>query len=293
MTLLEAAVLGIVEGVTEYLPVSSTGHLIVAQRWMGIGSGGDKAKEVADAFAICIQAGAILAVLGLYRGRVLLIGRGVLGRDRVGRNLACCLLAGLIPAVIVGLTLEKTIKRVLFGGESWGLWPIVAAWIAGGVGILVVAIGNRRKRRLRLDQDARDDERDVGDSLEQMTWKQGLAIGLMQCIAVWPGVSRSLMTIVGGVISGLRTSAAVEFSFLLGVLTLGGATMKDALEFGPAMLELYGAGPLMMGMAASTLSAAITVTWMVNYLKRRGLELFGYYRIIIGVLVALWLLRTG
>ncbi|MFO0903025.1 MAG: undecaprenyl-diphosphate phosphatase [Pirellulales bacterium] len=287
MTWHEAAILGIVEGLTEYLPVSSTGHLLVAQRWMGIGEGNERAKEVANAFAICIQAGAILAVLGLYRGRVAAIGLGLLGRDPAGRRLAGRLAVGLFPAVVVGLTLEKQIKGTLFGGDQLGFWPIVAAWIVGGLGILGVAwwrrVGGRRSRIRGEDE--------VGEGLEQMTWKQALSIGMLQCVAVWPGVSRSLMTIVGGVLSGLRTPAAVEFSFLLGVLTLGGATLKDAVEFGPALLDHYGAGPLLIGLFFSTISAAISVKWMVGYLQRHGLELFGYYRIAVGVAVGIWLLR--
>ena len=127
---LQALILGLVEGITEYLPVSSTGHLLLAQRLLGIPS-----STASDAFAISIQGGAILAVLGLYRARVASMIRGLLGQDETGRKLAINLMAAFIPAAVLGLLLEKTIKKYLFGGDEWGLWPVVAAWAVGGLAI--------------------------------------------------------------------------------------------------------------------------------------------------------------
>lgn len=273
----QALILGIVEGLTEYLPVSSTGHLIVTQRLLGIDQ-----SEVADAFAICIQAGAIVAVLGLYLRRVTMMVRGVLGRNSDGLRLTCHLALAFLPAVVAGLLLEKPIKHYLFGGNEWGLWPVVAAWFAGGVAILAVAWA--RKGRTA---------RNSGRDLLELTWHIALIIGTAQCIAMWPGVSRSLVTIVCGVLVGLRLSAAVEFSFLLGVLTLGAATCHDALKHGSAMLEAFGPLPLAIGFLAAWASAVLAVRWMVSYLNRHGMAVFGYYRIAIAIAATAWLLAAA
>ena len=270
----QALVLGIVEGLTEYLPVSSTGHLLLAQRLLGIGT-----SEAADAFAICIQAGAIAAVLGLYRERLFQMWAGIRGSDPAGKALAVNLVAAFVPAAGLGFVLQKIVKKYLFGGDAWGLWPVVAAWFVGGVAILAVNVYRRRRQetdRARFD-------------LEGLTVRMSLVIGVSQCLALWPGTSRSLVTIVGGILVGLRMRAAVEFSFLLGLLTLGAATSYDALKHGREMLEAYGLGSLALGFAAAWLSAVLAVKWMVAYLNRHGLEIFGYYRIALAIGVTIWL----
>lgn len=272
----QALILGIVEGLTEYLPVSSTGHLLVAQRLLGISQ-----SEAADAFAICIQAGAIVAVLGLYFRRVAQMARGLLGQDRDGLSLTINLVVAFAPAVVAGLLLEKPIKQYLFGGDTLDLWPVIAAWLVGGIAILAVA-------RVRKGNGQKESAKD----LLGLTWQMALVIGAVQCIAMWPGVSRSLVTIVCGVLVGLRLSAAVEFSFLLGVLTLGAATSYDALKHGDAMLEAYGALPLAIGFLAAWASAVIAVRWMVAFLNRHGMEVFGYYRILLALVVAIWLIAA-
>jgi undecaprenyl-diphosphatase len=275
VTIFEAFILGLVEGLTEYLPVSSTGHLLVVQRLLGIES-----SNSADAFAICIQAGAILAVLGLYRARVAQMVSGVLGHDPVGRRLAFCIVSAFIPAAVIGLLLEKPIKKYLFGGDAWGLWPVVAAWLVGGIAILAVAVWRRRRAA----------SPHTGIDLEHLTLRMALIVGLIQCIAMWPGVSRSLLTIVGGLLVGLSVPAAIEFSFLLGVVTLTAATAYDGLKHGQEMLANYGPAPLLTGFLAAWISAVLAVKWMVGYLKSHGLGIFGWYRIAIALLVAAWLL---
>lgn len=269
-----ALILGVVEGLTEYLPVSSTGHLLLTQRILGIQS-----SEAADAFAICIQGGAIIAVLGLYFRRVLQMGRGLLGQDSEGLRLGLGILAAFIPAAILGFLLDKTIKRYLFG-EEWGLWPVVAAWFVGGVAILVVTWARRNRHRTPGD----------GLRLEQLTIRMAAIIGVAQCLAMWPGVSRSLITIVGGVLVGLSLPAAVEFSFLLGVLTLSAATVYDGLKHGAVMLESFGPTALLLGTFAAWLSAVLAIKWMVGYLNRHGMAIFGYYRIGLAVVVTVALL---
>lgn len=271
----QALILGIVEGITEYLPISSTGHLLVTQRLMGI-----LQSTEADAFALCIQGGAIAAVLGLYRERVLGAFKGIVGKDADGKKLAFNLVAAFVPAVIIVLPLQKIIKKHLFGGNDWGLWPIIGAWLVGGIAILVV--NAYREKRKQSDQPRLD--------LNQLTIKAAALIGVCQCVAAWPGTSRSLATIVGGILVGLSMQAAVEFSFLLGVLTLGAVTAKEGLEHGKLMLDTFGPIPLLIGFLSAWLSAAIAVKWMVGYLNKHGLNIFGYYRIAIAILVGAWVI---
>ena len=280
----QAFILGVIEGITEYLPVSSTGHLLVAQHFMGIGGpAGSQAKAAADAFAVCIQGGAILAVLGLYWPRVLQMIRGVLGMDAQGRKLAIAILAGFLPAAVIGLLISHWLKAHLFG-----MWPVIGAWVIGGLGILVTAWWRRNHP-----------PRGGGVDLEHLTWQLALIIGLLQCVAMCPGTSRSLMTICGGLLVGLSVSAAVEYSFLLGVLTLTAATAKEAGEkvadFGPAyntlfggtklMIHQYGVTPMLIGIVAAAISAALAVKWLVTYLQSHGLSIFGWYRIALGAVV--------
>lgn len=268
-----AVILGIVEGVTEFLPVSSTGHLILTQRLLGIGQS-EGSSEAAGAYAVCIQAGAILAVVGLYFRRVRQITTGCLGRDPAGLSLGINLVVAFLPAAIVGLTAESWIKHHLFGGNAWGLWPVIAAWFVGGVVILAVS---------NWIEHHRDTPR---HPLETMTWKMALLIGLVQCLAMWPGVSRSLATILGGLWAGLSLPAAVEFSFLLGFITLGASTALDAIKSGSVIIAQYGWTSTLLGLAAALVSAALAIRWMVRYLQQHPLALFGYYRIVLALATA-------
>ncbi|AKF05978.1 undecaprenyl-diphosphate phosphatase [Sandaracinus amylolyticus] len=253
MELWQALLLGIVEGLTEYLPVSSTGHLLVTQRILGIPE-----SDASNAYAIAIQAGAIVAVLALYRKRVGQMALGAIGRDPIGAKLAMCVIVAFLPAAIVGFALDDLIESVLFGP-----WPIVVAWVVGGVVILWFA-------RTKRSQEGR--------SLEELGWRAALAIGAVQCIAMWPGVSRSLATILGGVAVGLSLSAAVEFSFLLGLVTLGAATAYKSLQHGATMLEAYGPLPVAIGFVAAWIAAVVSVRFMVGWLNERGLGIFAWWR---------------
>lgn len=284
MTTGQAIVLGIVEGVTEYLPVSSTGHLLLAERIMGIGdnqtfSATEQArdKEAADAYTICIQAGAIIAVLGLYFCRVLQMLQGLLGRSPEGLRLFVNVAVGFLPAAVIGLLFNKIIKAYLFGP-----WPVVIAWLAGGLAILAVSF--RRQTSNHVHQT-------VG-TLDSLQWKTALIIGFAQCIAMWPGVSRSLVTIVGGVLVGLSLPAAVEYSFLLGVVTLGAATAYDGLKHGQVMLQTFDVQSLAIGLFFAFVAAVISVKWMVAYLNRHGLEVFGYYRVVLALLTTVLLVTN-
>ena len=288
MQIWQSIILGIIEGITEYLPISSTGHLVVAQQLMGVGTAGPLDKAAADTFAICIQGGAILAVLGLYLPHVKKMLLGVLGRDAEGFSMARNILVGFLPAAVLGVLLNDLIDaKLMFLG------PIIFAWFIGGVGIIAVCAWKKKHPSA-----------DGGKSLLTMTWKMALLIGFLQCIAMWPGTSRSLMTIVGGLIVGLSVKAAVEYSFLLGVLTLTAATAKKAVWKVDGLAEYdhwfggmdlltnhYGIAPTIVGMIAAAISAALAVKWLVSYLQRHGLEIFGWYRIIAALIVAVLVWR--
>lgn len=280
MSLFQAVVLGIVEGVTEYLPVSSTGHLLLVQKGMGMGAQG-VARDASEAYAVCIQAGAILAVAGLYFKRLKGVVAGAFGRDPAGLQLGINMVSGFIPAAVVGLTLEKWIKATLFGGGRYGLWPIVLAWLAGGIAILLI---ERRRRATGCRPES-------GKTLAELTWGMALLIGIVQILAMWPGVSRSLATILGGLWTGLSLTAAVEFSFLLGLITLGAATAMDAIKHGHEILAQYGWEMPLVGLVVSFLSAALAIKWLVGYLQKHPMSIFGYYRIGLACITACWLLR--
>ncbi|HBD06678.1 MAG TPA: undecaprenyl-diphosphate phosphatase [Syntrophobacteraceae bacterium] len=283
MSLGQAVILGVVEGLTEYLPVSSTGHLLLTERLLGIGaqptaSPEDKqrTKEASDAYTICIQAGAIVAVLGLYARRVRQMVRGLLGRDPRGLRLVGNIIAGFLPAAVIGLLGNRLIKEYLFGP-----WPVAIAWFAGGIVILVVDRWQRRSgSHLRTSK-----------QLEDLTWPGALVIGLVQCLAMWPGTSRSLVTILGGLLVGLSLPVAVEFSFLLGVVTLGAATSYDAFKHGQLMLQMFDPLSLAVGLVFAFLAAVLSVRWMVGYLNRHGLAVFGYYRVALAVFVLPFILK--
>lgn len=263
----EALVLGLVEGLTEYLPVSSTGHLLVTMRALGLPQ-----DDAADAYAICIQAGAIAAVLGLYRARAWEVLRGLAGRSGPGLRLALNLAAAFLPAALVGLVFQGAIRQHLFG-----LWPITLAWAVGGVAILLVPRGGRGP------------EGGQGLALEQLTPARALVIGLLQCLALWPGTSRSLVTILGGLLAGLGLRAAVEFSFLLGAVTLLAATAYEAWRGGAAMVETFGAGPLILGFVTAWGAAALSVKGLLAWLQGHGLRAFGWYRLALAAAVGLLL----
>ena len=270
MSALQAVILGAVEGLTEYLPVSSTGHLTIVQGLLGLW-GSPQEKDASNAYAICIQAGAIIAVFILYFGRIKGMVLGVFGRDRDGLKLLGNLIVALIPAVIFGVLLEDRIKEYLYG-----VWPVAGAWLVGGVFILV-ALARRGKQ---------------GKELETLGVGSALIIGLAQVLSLWPGVSRSLSTIAPALFVGLSMSAAVEFSFLLGLLTLGGATIYEALKVGPLIVSTFGWVSPVIGLVVAAVAAFIAVRWMVEYLRTRSLAIFGWYRIAIAIVAGI-LVVTG
>ncbi|HEY3595534.1 MAG TPA: undecaprenyl-diphosphate phosphatase [Polyangiaceae bacterium] len=262
-----AALLGLVEGLTEYLPVSSTGHLILVSTFFGSQS------EGAKAFDIVIQLGAILAVVIHYRTLLSERVRGLFAGRREAVALAVALLVAFLPAALVGLMLRKTIKAHLFGPG-----PVAAALIVGGIIMIVI-------ERVR----ARRHETGV-DGLEQVTPRRALLIGLGQCLSLWPGASRSMCTIVAGQLSGLSTSTAAEFSFLLALPTLGAATLYELYKSRGELSGSIGVSQLLIGLVVSFVVAWAVIAAFLQFLRKRGLEVFGYYRIAVAILV-LWLIR--
>lgn len=281
MELWHAAILGLVEGITEYLPISSTGHLIITASLLGLDTPDQKSSV--DAFNIVIQGGAILAVLGLYRQRVWQMCRGLMGKDPAGLKLAINILIAFLPAAVLGFLLNDWIESRLFS-----LWPVAAALALGGV--FMILVDRWRMKHLRDEERAaseRGEEPHAEFDLADLTPVRALIIGLLQVIAMWPGTSRSMMTITGGVLVGLRPKQAAEFSFLLGLPTLGGATvysfvknLKHAHDTGtPSMIDQLGVFPIIVGIAVATLSAMVAVRWLVGFLNKHGLTPFGVYRL--------------
>jgi undecaprenyl-diphosphatase len=260
LSFVKAAILGLVEGVTEFLPISSTGHLLVTERLLDIGRD-PSTKDAADTYTITIQAGAILAVLVCYWSRFVQMFRGITGRDERGRNVALATVVAFVPAAFAGVAFERPIKDRLFG-----TWPVVVAWAVGGVAILLFARSLHHRGR-------------AGVALEAITMRRALAVGVAQCFALWPGTSRSLVTILAALVVGLHVAAAVEFSFLLGLLTLGAATAYDAVQHGGEMVDAFGLLHPFVGFVVAFVSAVAAVRWMVVYLQHHGLEIFGWYRL--------------
>lgn len=262
-----AAILGVVEGLTEYLPVSSTGHLILASRFLGLEG------EGADAFDVVIQLGAILAVVVHYRRLLWARTTGLFRRERASVDLLVALALGFVPTAVVGLLLRKHIKALLFGP-----WPVAAALVVGGVVMIIVELARAKKT----------DPGALG--LEHVTPKRAFLIGLGQCVSMWPGSSRSMCTIVAGQLTGLSTATAAEFSFLLGLPTLGAATVYEAYKSRDALADL-GLASVAVGLVVSFFVAWAVVAWFIAFLQRRGLFAFGVYRILVGIVVVLVLAR--
>lgn len=285
LTLAQAAILGVVEGLTEYLPVSSTGHLILAGQFMGLvhysdqtgffGKLIDKDKmEALNSFDIVIQLGAILAVVGLYRRRVGQMCAGIAGKNPQGLKLLGLLIVAFLPAAIVGLPLHKKIEANLFG-------PIPVAWAlaVGGVLMIVAEYFYERKKSPKPRT----------DNLDMVTFRQALIIGIAQVLAMWPGTSRSMITILAALLVGLNMLAAAEFSFLLALPTLMGATVISAAKDWDVLRQVVGFDGMLVGLAVSGIVAALAIKGFVKWLTRHGLTPFGVYRLIAAALV-FWLL---
>ncbi len=261
LTLLTAALLGIVEGLTEFLPVSSTGHLIVAGSLLGY------TGEQAKTFEIVIQAGAILAVCWEFRARLVAVLRGIF-TDAGAQRFAVNLLVAFVPAAALGLVFGKAIKLHLFAPI-----PVACAFV---VGALVILWAERRQR-------ARPETVRVA-TVDDMRWTDALKVGCAQAFALVPGTSRSGATIIGGMLFGLSRVAATEFSFFLAIPTLFAATAyslwKDSSLLTAQSLPAFG-----VGFAASFISAFACVRWLIRYVAHHDFVPFAWYRIAFGAVV--------
>jgi undecaprenyl-diphosphatase len=260
-----AILLGIVEGLTEYLPVSSTGHLVLAGHLLGLGDD----DPATSSFEIVIKLGAILAVVAHYRGLLGARMRGLLVGEAASLNLLRALALAFVPTAIAGLLLRKAIKTHLFGPM-----PVAAALVLGGV--LMIVVERVRARRAIVGQ----------EGLENVTPARAFAIGLGQCVSLWPGASRAMCTIVMGQITGLSTGTAAEFSFLLALPTLGAATVYEGYKARHVLAAHGGGTNLAVGLVVSFFVAWAVIATFLKYLRRRGLEPFGWYRIVVGLLAA-------
>ena len=248
--LVAALILGIVEGITEFLPISSTGHLILAGELVGA------TGERWDVFKIVIQTGAMLAVLWEYRARFF----------RVDVALYRNLIVAFIPAAVLGLAFSKQIKAHLFHAV-----PVALAFIIGGVVILLV---ERASLRTRVQ------------STQAMTWLDALKVGIAQCFALIPGTSRSGATIIGGMLFGLSRKAATEFSFFLAVPTLVAAGAYDFWK-NRALFSRDDVGLFTVGSVAAFISAFVVVRWLIRYVATHDFKPFAWYRIAFGLVVLL------
>jgi len=281
LTWWKAAALGIVEGVTEYLPISSTGHLLIASRLLGLpDEKGSAGLDAVNTYAIAIQFGAIIAVAGLFWKRFRDMILGLFGRSDDGRHLLITLAIAFLPAAVLGAAFNHKIEDTLFGP-----WPVVIAWIAGGVLILVL------ERTGRIPT-GRQPSRRGPDPVAAITYRQALMIGVAQCAALWPGTSRSLATIIGALLVGVAMPAAVEFSFLLGFATLSAATGFKLLTDGGTLVDQFGIINPLIGAAFALVSAVIAIRWLITYLERHDLSIFAWYRFVVAA-SAIALLAAG
>lgn len=255
-----ALVLGVVEGLTEFLPVSSTGHLIIASELM------DFQGQRAQVFAIFIQLGAILSVVWEFRGRLTKIVTD-LPKHKESRQFAASLAIAFVPAAVLGLTFHDFITDKLFSTRS-----VAYALIVGAILILIV------------DWRPRHPTTHVA---EKASWKQALAIGLAQCLALWPGFSRSAATILGGLGVGLDRRAATEFSFFLAIPVMIAATGYDLLKQHEA-LEGSDWGWLALCFMISFLVALVAIRWLLKFVSHNSFRPFAYYRLIVGFVILLF-----
>ncbi|WP_221088363.1 undecaprenyl-diphosphate phosphatase [Deinococcus aquaedulcis] len=267
MDWLYAIVYGIVEGITEFLPISSTGHLILTGNLMGV----PWTKEVKDAFEVVIQGGAILSVL-VYYWRDFLKIRHV-GSDPTQRTLWLGVLVACIPAVVLGLLFGDAIKAFLFR-------PSVVAWalIVGGVLMWLI-----ESRKVTPNVDA----------IEKIGVKRSFLIGALQCLALlWPGFSRSASSILGGMVLGLDRATATKFSFYLGVPTLGGAALLNLIQERELIFREIGLANVLLGAGVSFVTAYLAIGWLLKFVSTNTFKGFAVYRVVVGALI-LVLIATG
>ncbi len=271
IVLAQAAVMGVVEGLTEFLPISSTGHLILAASLLKFNGAGVKVFEVA------IQTGAMFAVIWEYRERLMRTVTG-LGGDAVAQRFARNVVIAFMPAVVFGLALGGAIKAHLFHPV-----PVATAFVVGGFIILWV---ERRHHRAYGERDLQGQRHARVESVDDMTAVDALKVGLVQCLALIPGTSRSGATIIGAMVFGFSRKAATEFSFYLAIPTLIGAgaysVWKDRSLLSAADLPMFAVGTVF-----AFFSAWLCIRWLIRYVSTHDFTVFAWYRIVFGALILL------
>lgn len=264
--LLAAFILGVVEGLTEFLPVSSTGHLIIVQHLLGIPEEKDKV------FAIAIQLGAILAICWEYRERLIRVVRG-LPSDPVQQRFALNIAVAFMPAAVVGLAILPFIKAYLYNP-----FTVSAALVLGALVIFAVERWYKRQPAPRIA------------TVDDMTWKDALKVGLAQCVSLIPGTSRSGATIMGGMIFGLSREAATAFSFFLAVPIMFAASGYQLLKY-RALFTGEELAPLALGFASAFVAALVAVKTLIRYVAHHDFRAFAWYRIALGAVVLCYFSR--
>ncbi len=296
--LLDAIILGVVEGVTEYLPISSTGHLIIASHFLDLESeeplldaagqplwyrkpsatrpAGEPltVKLATDTYLVGIQIGAIAAVALLYWSRFVAMLRGLFGRDPAGLRLLIAVIIAFVPAAGIGFILHDWIDAHLFS-----IGAVIVAQVVGA--LLMLFAEAWRRKRLRNASATAPAEAATGE----ITLRQAATIGVLQCGALWPGTSRSMMTIVGGYFVGLDPRRAAEFSFLLGFVTLSAASIYKGWKSGAAMIQVFGWTNVIVGGVVAALTAVVCVRFLVHWLTRHGLAVFAWYRLALAAVL--------
>ena len=277
MTLIQTIIISIVEGLTEFLPVSSTGHMIITQNLLGVSQG----SPFVHAFTFIIQFGAILSVVCLYWKRFFHIDRTPVPTDVENPFLRFIhplrfywlLFVGVLPAVVIGLAAKKS------GLLDWlldSIWAVAIMLVVGGIFMLFCdKIFNKGKEENKVNE------------------KRAFNIGLWQCLSVIPGTSRSMATIVGGMANGLTRKRAAEYSFFLAVPTMAGATLLDLLDIlkeDATWVNTHDLIMLAVGCVVSFVVALLAMKWFVSFLTKYGFKVFGWYRIIIGIIIIVMLL---
>lgn len=277
MTLIQTIIISIVEGLTEFLPVSSTGHMIITQHLLGVSQG----SPFVHAFTFIIQFGAILSVVCLYWKRFFHIDRTPIPADVENPFLRFIhplrfywlLFVGVLPAVVIGLAAKKS------GLLDWlldSIWAVAIMLVVGGIFMLFCdKIFNKGREENKVNE------------------KRAFNIGLWQCLSVIPGTSRSMATIVGGMANGLTRKSAAEYSFFLAVPTMAGATLLDLLDIlkeDATWVNTHDLLMLAVGCVVSFVVALLAMKWFVSFLTKYGFKVFGWYRIIIGIIIIVMLL---
>ncbi len=256
--LLKAAILGLVEGLTEFLPISSTGHLILAGDLLNFND------ERGKVFEIVIQFAAILAVCWEYRAKLGSVGHGLLQKQETAQRFVTNLFIAFLPLAILGLLFGKAIKAHLFSPI-----PVALAFIVGG---FVILWAEKRTHTVRIE------------SVDDMHWKDALKMGFAQALALIPGTSRSGSTIIGGLFFGLSRKAATEFSFFLAIPTLTMATLYEVVKYRD-QFHSEDLGIFLVGSIASFISAFLAVRGLLRYISRHDFTIFAWYRIAFGLIV--------